>query len=64
MDYKKEKLDYFEAMKKFSEEKVAIRKGCPNIGGCHCPGTCQEIIGWRDKTESEKNPHLFEQIIH
>lgn len=32
-------------------KKIPIHKDCPNIGlgTCFCPGTCKEIIGYRDK---------------
>ena len=37
------------------ENKVPIYRGCPNKGngGCFCPGTCREIIGYRDKIPGE-----------
>ena len=34
--------------------KIPIKRGCPNKGGqCFCPGTCNEIIGYRDKLPGE-----------
>jgi len=46
---------YMQAAKHFHETKVPIYKGCPNkgIGECFCPGTCREIIGYRDKITGE-----------
>ena len=41
-----------EKKKKQTNGKVAIRKGCPNQQ-CFCTGSCQEIIGWRDKLPNE-----------
>lgn len=36
------------------DSKVAIKRGCPNKGSqCFCPGTCNEIIGYRDKLPGE-----------
>lgn len=52
---------FMEIIKDHYDNKVPIRRGCPNAGlgassGCFCSGACQEIIGWRDKTEEEKRP--------
>lgn len=58
LNYTKQKEDYFTELKKFHDEKVAIRKGCPNRV-CHCTGICQEIVGWRDKTEEEKRDFIY-----
>jgi len=40
-------------IKEKTTNEVPIRKGCPNHQ-CFCTGACQEIIGWREKTEEEK----------
>lgn len=34
--------------------QIPIKRGCPNKGGqCFCPGTCNEIIGYRDRLPGE-----------
>jgi len=42
----------YDYIKEQTNEKVAIRKVCPNQQ-CFCTGACQEIIGWRDKLPNE-----------
>ncbi len=34
----------------FANKNEPIRRGCNNGGLCFCTGACQEIIGWREKT--------------
>jgi hypothetical protein len=42
--------DYLDKVKDFYEKEEPVRRGCPNINtSCFCPGTCQEIIGYRNK---------------
>lgn len=52
-----QKYDHLNEVAKQFENKVPIRRGCPN-GQCFCTGKCQEIIGWRDKTIEEKRGRL------
>ena len=55
IDYveKKQSLKISENFGNFNV-KVPIKRGCPNKGGqCFCPGTCNEIIGYRDKLPGE-----------
>lgn len=49
------KNEYVKRALDLQNKKVPIYRGCPNtgMGGCFCPGTCREIIGWRDKIPGE-----------
>jgi len=46
---------FFDMLNNLRSTKVPIRRGClaAKHGGCMCVGTCQEIIGWRDKVQGE-----------
>ena len=43
-----EKKDFLKSIFKIHENKIPIKKGCPNPTGCYCTGICQEVIGYVD----------------
>lgn len=40
----------FKDLVSFTRDNEPIRRGCNSGGPCFCTGKCQEIVGWRKKS--------------